>query len=160
MATHVDRALPNDTLDQIHTLSLPALQLELDQLAVPVHLLPDTNFMDSLTEKQRMETLRMSIICWKTSGYSIFPRQYQIEASLAMLQGQDTIIDIGTGYGKTLCMILPLLLQPNSISIVISPLRRLQILQVEEFTRWGLKAIAINQDTPKDDALYMVRGLL
>ena len=63
MAMHVDRALPNDTLDQIHTLSLPALQLKLDQLAVPVHLLPDTNFMDSLTEKQQMETLRMSIIC-------------------------------------------------------------------------------------------------
>ena len=66
------------------------------------------------------------------------------------------VIDPGTGHSKTLCMILPLLLQPKLLSIVVFPLCRLQILQIEEFTRWGLKAITINQDTPKDNQLYLV----
>ena len=34
MAMQVDLALPNDTPDQIHSLSLPTLQLELDQLSL------------------------------------------------------------------------------------------------------------------------------
>ena len=58
------------------------------------------------------------------------PRQFQLESMLATMSQHDSIIIAGTGSGKTICMILPLLLDPESISIVISPLKRLQINQV------------------------------
>jgi hypothetical protein len=46
--------------------------------------------------------------------------------------GRDSLIDLGTGNGKTLCIIIPCLLSPKSISIVKSPLKRLQVVQVLE----------------------------
>ena len=55
------------------------------------------------------------------------PRQFQLEAILATLNGRDSIITAGTGCGKTLCLIIPNLLRPDTI---ISPLKRLQITQV------------------------------
>ncbi|KAH9953285.1 hypothetical protein BGW80DRAFT_1192669, partial [Lactifluus volemus] len=64
-----------------------------------------------------------------TNGEKI-PREFQLKAVLALLFGQDTLIDAGTGSGKTLCMILPALLDPTAMSLVISPLKRLQVLQV------------------------------
>ena len=69
------------------------------------------------------------------------------------MSGQDCLIDVGTGYGKTLCMIIPCLLSPNYISIIVSPLKRLQAVQVLEFERYGIKTLAINKDTPSDSEL-------
>ena len=70
---------------------------------------------------------------------------------------QDCLVDVGTGYGKTLCMILPSLLDsPRTISIVISPLKRLQAVQVHEFERYGISTVAINEDTPNDPELWKV----
>ena len=66
------------------------------------------------------------------------------------------MVDVGTGYGKTLCMIIPCLLDsPSSISIVISPLKRLQAVQVLEFEGYGITTVtvAINEDTPNDSEL-------
>ncbi|KAJ7572263.1 P-loop containing nucleoside triphosphate hydrolase protein [Mycena floridula] len=123
-------------------------------MQIPSRLAPSVDFLRDLDENQRCMALRMCILCWKISVGKICPREYQISATIAIMQGRDSIIYVGTGYGKTLCMILPLLLKPDSISIVVSPLRRLQIMQLEEFTLWGLRAASINQDTPKDDDLY------
>ncbi len=54
-------------------------------------------------------------------------------------------------------MILPSLLDsPGTISIVISPLKRLQIVQVLKFERYGLRTVAINEDTPNDPELWKV----
>ena len=51
------------------------------------------------------------------------PFQWQLEAAMAVLCGQDVIVDVGTGSGKTLCFFLPLLLPQDQkdISIVIAP---------------------------------------
>ncbi|KAJ7888771.1 P-loop containing nucleoside triphosphate hydrolase protein [Mycena leptocephala] len=38
--------------------------------------------------------------------------------------------------------------------MTISPLKRLQILQVSELQRWGINAICINEDTPSDNELW------
>ena len=65
-----------------------------------------------------------------TNGKKI-PREFQLEAVLALLSGRDSLIDAGTGSGKTLCMVLPALLDPKAVSLVVSPLKRLQILQVK-----------------------------
>ncbi|KIK78701.1 hypothetical protein PAXRUDRAFT_126893, partial [Paxillus rubicundulus Ve08.2h10] len=50
----------------------------------------------------------------------VVPRVFQLQASLAMLQQRDSIIMAGTGSGKTLCLLIPMLLRPGSISITIN----------------------------------------
>ena len=46
-------------------------------------------------EKQRTDALWMAILCWNISGRTIFPQQYQITATLAILDGCDSVIDKG-----------------------------------------------------------------
>lgn len=40
--------------------------------------------------------------------------------------------------------------------MVVSPLKRLQLLQVREFERYGIHTVAINEDTPSDLELWQV----
>ncbi|KAG2044373.1 hypothetical protein BDR03DRAFT_850377 [Suillus americanus] len=91
---------------------------------------------------------------------AIVPQQFQLEAVLATLNGQDTIITAGTGSGKTLCIIIPILLCPGTISMTISPLKHLQATQVLESTRYGIPTIVINKDTPTDLSLWEVNSKL
>ncbi|KIK97008.1 hypothetical protein PAXRUDRAFT_95298, partial [Paxillus rubicundulus Ve08.2h10] len=49
----------------------------------------------------------------------VVPCIFQLQASLSILNGCDTIITAGTGSGKTLCLLIPMLLQPGSMSITI-----------------------------------------
>lgn len=58
------------------------------------------------------------------------PFQFQLEVAAAVLRGEDVIIDVGTGCGKTLCFTLPLLLDAEDISMIVSPLSALMIDQV------------------------------
>jgi len=58
------------------------------------------------------------------------PFQWQLEIAAAVLCGEDVIIDVGTGSGKTLCFALPLLLHETDIVLVVSPLTALMIDQV------------------------------
>lgn len=61
------------------------------------------------------------------------PFNWQLEAAKAILVGNDVILDVGTGSGKTLCFSLPLLANENDISLTISPLSALMIDQVCNF---------------------------
>jgi ATP-dependent helicase YprA (DUF1998 family) len=123
------------------------------QESIPVQLAPPTTFWESYTDKN-----------WKSDyahafqpGTKIVPKEFQLRATISIISGQDTLIDVGTGYGKTLCMIIPRLLDPSgSISVVISPLKRLQAVQVLEFERYGTRNVAINEDTPNDLELWKV----
>ena len=58
------------------------------------------------------------------------PFSWQLDASQAILCGQDVVVDVGTGSGKTLCFSLPLVLDEDSIVLTISPLTALMINQV------------------------------
>jgi ATP-dependent helicase YprA (DUF1998 family) len=60
------------------------------------------------------------------------PFPWQLEIAEAILQGEDVIIDVGTGSGKTLCFALPLLTNETDMVIVVSPLTALMVDQV----RW------------------------
>ncbi|KAJ7831548.1 hypothetical protein B0H14DRAFT_2365107, partial [Mycena olivaceomarginata] len=80
----------------------------------------------------------------------LVPRQYQLEATNAMEDGLEVLVDSGTCSGKTLCQIIHNLLHLNTTSMMISPLKRLQILQADEFERWGIRTDGINEDTPND----------
>ena len=89
-------------------------------------------------------------------GKRLFLTSFSLQQQ-SLLSGQDTLVDVGTGYGKTLCMIIPCLLDsPGLISVVISPLKRLQAIQVLEFEHYGINTLAINEDTPNDPELWKV----
>jgi hypothetical protein len=60
----------------------------------------------------------------------IKPFEFQLEIAAAILRGEDVIADIGTGGGKTLCFILPILLSEHDLTIIVSPLNALMIDQV------------------------------
>ena len=60
------------------------------------------------------------------------PREWQLDAAEALILGLDTFIVAGTGSGKTIPYMLPLLLPENrrKMIVVISPLKALQRDQV------------------------------
>ena len=59
------------------------------------------------------------------------PYKHQSDAiHHALVEKKNLVIMTGTGSGKTLCQIIPNMLYPASTSMTISPLKRLQILQV------------------------------
>ncbi|KAF8551183.1 hypothetical protein OG21DRAFT_1513089, partial [Imleria badia] len=76
----------------------------------------------TLSETNTVDALRASLIVHHLSSHAIAPRDFQLQASLAILHGKDSIVTAGTGSGKTLCQLIPLLLQPGTLSITISPL--------------------------------------
>jgi bloom syndrome protein len=58
------------------------------------------------------------------------PYDWQLDVTEAILLGLDTVIIAGTGAGKTIPFMLPLLLHKDKLMIVISPLKVLQQDQV------------------------------
>ena len=120
-------------------------------LAVPL------SFWDAYNTEEKSIRYRACLLLWIVTQYRYVPQPFQLQATIALMSGSDTLIDVGTGYGKTLCMILPSLLYPNELQVVFSPLKRLQIVQVTEFLSYGLNALAVNEDTPHDPELYKVR---
>ncbi|KAL6298652.1 hypothetical protein BKA93DRAFT_707357, partial [Sparassis latifolia] len=72
------------------------------------------------------------------------PFSWQLDAALAVLQSKDVIIDVGTGSKKSLCFILPLLLNEHDTTLVIIPLSALMIDQVHSMK---LLSVAICRQT-------------
>ncbi|KIK73603.1 hypothetical protein PAXRUDRAFT_586170 [Paxillus rubicundulus Ve08.2h10] len=63
-------------------------------------------------ESHKVDALRACMIIYLVTATAIVPREFQLQASLAILNGKDSIITAGTGSGKTLCILIPLLLRP------------------------------------------------
>src|ERR1043165_8929825 len=75
-------------------------------------------------------------------GYPAF-RPGQESAVESVLQGQDTLVVLPTGGGKSLCYQVPALMLPH-LTIVISPLISLMKDQVDALARRGLPATFVN----------------
>lgn len=58
------------------------------------------------------------------------PYEWQLDVAEAILLGVDTVLIAGTGAGKTMPFMMPLLLKKNKLEIIISPLKVLQKDQV------------------------------
>jgi Rad3-related DNA helicase len=123
---------------------------------IPTDRAPSLSFWSAYNREQVSVGQRSCLLLWVASKFSTVLREFQIQSTIALTSGKDVLIDAGTGYGKTFCMILPCLLCPETITVIISPLKRLQAVQVLEFERYGIKTAAINQDTPNDPILWKV----
>ena len=62
---------------------------------------------------------------------SLEPYDWQIDVAKALLLGLDSIIIAGTGSGKTIPFMLPVLIHPEKMIITLSPLKVLQRDQVK-----------------------------
>ena len=126
------------TLDATHAYICPP---NLESLTYLCRGLPSETEHDELRQwlasfdpTQRFDTLRACL----------FPRRFQLEAGLAAYQGKNTIVNAGTGSGKTLSTAIPLLMNPKAVVIIVSPLKRLQSSQAQELERL-IKSLAIDQ---------------
>jgi len=98
---------------------------------------------------------------------SFDPYPWQVDATEAVTLGLDTIVIAGTGAGKTMPFVMPLLVDQRKQSIVISPLMALQadhvcslsftvlflfinVLQAERFRKLSVSAVAVNGDMWND----------
>ncbi|WP_299183191.1 DNA helicase RecQ [uncultured Neptuniibacter sp.] len=75
-------------------------------------------------------------------GYEQF-REPQAEVIETLVSGQDALVVIPTGGGKSLCYQLPALLRQGA-AIVISPLIALMQDQVTALSQWGIRAGCLN----------------
>ena len=128
--------------------------LVLEECQLPV------DFWLQYNKKQQAIGIYASLLLWVQSGCEDLPRVFQVKATIAIMSGQDSLIDVGTGAGKTLCMILPCLLAPTSVAVIFLPLKHLQVVQVLTFSRYQIKAIAINEDTLDNVELWKVCTLV
>jgi hypothetical protein len=145
-----------DSLQDLDLLSHSKIVLAYNN-HIPGDRAPSAGFWDSYNAKQITIGRLACLHLWKASGSRLVPYEFQLKATIATMSGQHSLIDVGTGYGKTLCMVLPSLLSPYTISIVVSPLKRLQAVQVLDFEHYGIRTVAINEDTPNDPLLWKVR---
>ncbi|KAF6756531.1 P-loop containing nucleoside triphosphate hydrolase protein, partial [Ephemerocybe angulata] len=75
------------------------------------------------------------------------PYPWQLDVAEALLLGLNAVVIAGTGSGKTLPFMLPLLKDKTTKAVIISPLKVLQEDQVARFKAIGISAAAVNGDT-------------
>ncbi|KAJ6556484.1 hypothetical protein B0H10DRAFT_2338646 [Mycena sp. CBHHK59/15] len=75
------------------------------------------------------------------------PYEWQIDVAEALILGLDAVVIAGTGAGKTMPFMMPLLLHREKFVLIISPLKVLQEDQASRFEAMGLAAAAVNGDT-------------
>ncbi|KAJ7745181.1 P-loop containing nucleoside triphosphate hydrolase protein [Mycena maculata] len=75
------------------------------------------------------------------------PYDWQIDVAEALLLGLDAVVIAGTGAGKTIPFMMPVLLHRDKFVLVVSPLKVLQEDQASRFEAIGLAAAAVNGDT-------------
>ena len=100
--------------------------------SIDINKLPRT-YLEELQQDDKITASRACLLSWAVTGGTHIPRELQLRACLAAYKGQDSLIGAGTGNGKTLPIVLNLLLddpKDAGISLTISPLKRLQVTQV------------------------------
>jgi len=117
------------------------------------NILPSNAFLNSLSPGRTSTAKRACLIAF-TLARQVILKEWQLEGTLDILAGRDTILNARTGAGKTMLIILPMLLRPGSISITVSPLKRLMASQAEELGRYGVRAAIVNEDTSHDPKLF------
>ena len=109
--------------------------------------------LDSLTSEQDILSARLQ----QVFGYRDF-RQGQRDVIERSLQGQDTLVIMPTGGGKSMCYQLPALVLPG-VTIVVSPLISLMKDQVDSLLQSGVSAAYLNSSLPREQSAEVLRKL-
>ena len=125
---HPDTSLPETELENIRNLTGESLFSRFQEICSSKR--PRPEFLAELDPSELDTIYKCCLLLSTVTKGEKVPREFQLKAVLALFSGKDCLIDAGTGFGKTLCMILPALLDPKAVSLVVSPLKRLQVLQV------------------------------
>lgn len=83
-------------------------------------------YIDTLDADVKLQVFRLCLLAWEASSHAEVPRENQLRAALSMLSRKgDVLVIAGTGSGKTLIMVLLLLMEREpSICLTISPLKQ------------------------------------
>ena len=90
-------------------------------------------------------------------GYRDF-RDGQREVIEQALSGNDTLVIMPTGGGKSMCYQLPALVLPG-VTIVVSPLISLMKDQVDSLRQSGVSAAYLNSSLPREQSAAILRQL-
>jgi ATP-dependent helicase YprA (DUF1998 family) len=86
---------------------------------------------DATPSHQPIETRKHMSDAWsELSGGKIVPHKWQLDVAESLLLGIDCEIIAATGAGKTLPFVLPLLVRPDMMVVILSPLDALKLDQV------------------------------
>jgi len=94
----------------------------------------------------------------KYFGFTHF-RQGQAEVIQSVLDGDDALVVMPTGSGKSLCYQLPATLA-SGVTLVISPLIALMKDQVDSMARRGLPATYVNSSLGYREVIERLKGIL
>jgi ATP-dependent helicase YprA (DUF1998 family) len=146
----MERSEMNQSVDENFNISNSIVSSVLSHWVLPYFAVASAPFETCLLEKRlpidhistledpdKIDALCACLIVYALTSTKIIPRTFQPQASIATLNGRDTIITAGTGCGKTLCLLIPMLLRPNTIPLTISPLKRLQTTQANNPVRYS-----------------------
>ncbi|KAF8989446.1 P-loop containing nucleoside triphosphate hydrolase protein [Cyathus striatus] len=100
-----------------------------------------------VTEGHDSKTWRGNMFNEFLSKFGKAPYDWQMDVAEALVLKVDTLCIAGTGAGKTIPFMMPLLLDPSSRALIISPLKILQEEQAARFKKMGITAVAVNKDT-------------
>ncbi|KAG8725671.1 hypothetical protein FRC12_024139, partial [Ceratobasidium sp. 428] len=84
---------------------------------------------------------------WENTEPKIVPYPWQLDVALAIHLGRDVFLIAGTGFGKTLPFVMNCWVNKTLIVWIISPLNALANQQVRTFTKWNIRAVAVNSTT-------------
>lgn len=93
----------------------------------------------------------------KYFGYDSF-RGFQKDVIETVYTGQDALVLMPTGGGKSLCYQIPALMRPG-IGVVVSPLIALMKDQVDQLNDAGVSAVAINSSLTYEESRDIYRRL-
>ena len=117
-------------------------------------------FLDGLAEEDRTTCYHVTLLCYCVTLSVQIPCEMQLRVVLAKQHKKDSLVSAGTGSSKTLPTILNALLDtPDQwlVTLVISPLKQLQVTQESDFNiKYGIPVVVINEDTPREDAWWTV----
>jgi len=73
-------------------------------------------------------------------GITFDVKDEQLKAAKSVLEGRNVLVLLPTGYGKTLCFVIPTVVknEESPITLIISPLTALMNDQMQCLSKWGM----------------------
>ncbi|KIK01227.1 hypothetical protein K443DRAFT_132396 [Laccaria amethystina LaAM-08-1] len=112
----------NKALQEFRDLPVALLKPAFDVL-IPADCAPTAAFWAPYNDEERNIGMQACLLIWAVTDFKLVPWEFQLEATIVIMTGKDSLVDVGTGYGKTLCLIMPCLLDPENLSVIFSPLK-------------------------------------